>query len=50
MTGANQDTGPLERYFDETVARDKRIEPRDWMPAGYRKSMKIGRASCRERV
>jgi ring-1,2-phenylacetyl-CoA epoxidase subunit PaaA len=39
MTGANQDTGPLERYFDETVARDRRIEPRDWMPAGYRKSM-----------
>jgi ring-1,2-phenylacetyl-CoA epoxidase subunit PaaA len=39
MTGASADTGPLERYFDETVARDKRIEPRDWMPPAYRKSM-----------
>jgi ring-1,2-phenylacetyl-CoA epoxidase subunit PaaA len=29
----------LEREFDEMVAHDRRIEPRDWMPPGYRKTM-----------
>ncbi|HEY1914887.1 MAG TPA: 1,2-phenylacetyl-CoA epoxidase subunit PaaA [Streptosporangiaceae bacterium] len=29
----------LETYFEDTVARDRRIEPRDWMPAPYRKTM-----------
>ncbi|HSZ47982.1 MAG TPA: 1,2-phenylacetyl-CoA epoxidase subunit PaaA [Streptosporangiaceae bacterium] len=29
----------LELYFEETVARDRRIEPRDWMPDPYRKTM-----------
>src|SRR3984957_12986678 len=29
----------LERHFEETIARDRRIEPRDWMPAAYRKTM-----------
>src|SRR5487761_777219 len=29
----------LQQHFDATIARDRRIEPRDWMPAGYRKSM-----------
>jgi ring-1,2-phenylacetyl-CoA epoxidase subunit PaaA len=28
-----------QRHFDETVARDRRIEPRDWMPPAYRASM-----------
>ncbi|MHA7189023.1 1,2-phenylacetyl-CoA epoxidase subunit PaaA [Arthrobacter sp. MDT2-16] len=28
-----------ERLFDELIARDSRIEPRDWMPADYRKSL-----------
>jgi ring-1,2-phenylacetyl-CoA epoxidase subunit PaaA len=28
-----------ERYFQELIDKDSRIEPRDWMPAGYRKSL-----------
>ena len=32
-------SGPLERHFESTVAHDRRIEPRDWMPDGYRKTM-----------
>ncbi len=28
-----------ERLFDELIAQDSRIEPRDWMPADYRKSL-----------
>jgi ring-1,2-phenylacetyl-CoA epoxidase subunit PaaA len=45
MTGQAPDAGPapdapaLERYFEDTVERDRRIEPRDWMPEAYRKSM-----------
>jgi ring-1,2-phenylacetyl-CoA epoxidase subunit PaaA len=33
------DTAALERHFTETVERDRRIEPRDWMPDAYRRSM-----------
>jgi ring-1,2-phenylacetyl-CoA epoxidase subunit PaaA len=29
----------LEAHFDETIARNSRIEPRDWMPDGYRATM-----------
>jgi ring-1,2-phenylacetyl-CoA epoxidase subunit PaaA len=29
----------LQRHFDETLDRDQRIEPRDWMPEGYRKTL-----------
>ena len=29
----------LRAYFDETIARDRRIEPRDWMPDKYRATM-----------
>ncbi|GAB1640396.1 1,2-phenylacetyl-CoA epoxidase subunit PaaA [Krasilnikovia sp. MM14-A1259] len=28
-----------ERAFTETIDKDQRIEPRDWMPEGYRKTM-----------
>jgi ring-1,2-phenylacetyl-CoA epoxidase subunit PaaA len=28
-----------ERLFDELIARDSRIEPRDWMPADYRRAL-----------
>ncbi|MET4637516.1 1,2-phenylacetyl-CoA epoxidase subunit PaaA [Mycetocola sp. 2940] len=28
-----------ERYFQELLDRDSRIEPRDWMPEAYRKSL-----------
>jgi ring-1,2-phenylacetyl-CoA epoxidase subunit PaaA len=29
-------TAALEERFEETIARDARIEPRDWMPDAYR--------------
>jgi ring-1,2-phenylacetyl-CoA epoxidase subunit PaaA len=29
----------LERHFDRTIAREQRIEPRDWMPDGYRRTL-----------
>jgi ring-1,2-phenylacetyl-CoA epoxidase subunit PaaA len=28
-----------EQTFAETIERDQRVEPRDWMPDGYRKTM-----------
>ncbi|MCW2598073.1 MAG: 1,2-phenylacetyl-CoA epoxidase subunit, partial [Jatrophihabitans sp.] len=33
------DETALEEHFDATIAHDKRIEPRDWMPDAYRASM-----------
>ncbi len=36
------DAGPepaLEREFDALIAADDRVEPRDWMPEGYRKTL-----------
>jgi ring-1,2-phenylacetyl-CoA epoxidase subunit PaaA len=29
----------LQRHFERTIAKDQRIEPRDWVPEGYRKTM-----------
>ena len=29
----------LLTVFDQTIADDQRIEPRDWMPDGYRKTL-----------
>ncbi|WP_072690956.1 1,2-phenylacetyl-CoA epoxidase subunit PaaA [Rhodococcus marinonascens] len=29
----------LQALFDDTIAADQRIEPRDWMPDGYRKTL-----------
>ncbi|MFD5080526.1 1,2-phenylacetyl-CoA epoxidase subunit PaaA [Streptomyces sp. NPDC058371] len=29
----------LKSDFEATIARDQRIEPRDWMPEGYRKTL-----------
>ncbi len=29
----------LQHYFDHTIDSDRRIEPRDWMPDEYRKTM-----------
>lgn len=29
----------LQDGFDETIAHEQRVEPRDWMPDGYRKSL-----------
>jgi ring-1,2-phenylacetyl-CoA epoxidase subunit PaaA len=33
------DPGDLQEHFDDTIARERRIEPRDWMPDGYRATM-----------
>ncbi|MFI6996307.1 1,2-phenylacetyl-CoA epoxidase subunit PaaA [Nocardia sp. NPDC050175] len=33
------ESGELQRFFDETIAGEQRIEPRDWMPDGYRKTL-----------
>ena len=40
-TQAARPDGPpdLQEHFDATIAHDRRIEPRDWMPDGYRKTM-----------
>jgi ring-1,2-phenylacetyl-CoA epoxidase subunit PaaA len=37
--GAAPAAEALERHFEETVASERRIEPRDWMPDAYRKTM-----------
>ncbi|EID71854.1 MULTISPECIES: 1,2-phenylacetyl-CoA epoxidase subunit PaaA [Rhodococcus] len=29
----------LQELFDDTIAADRRVEPRDWMPDGYRKTL-----------
>src|SRR5690242_4014121 len=29
----------LQRYFDAVIAADQKIEPRDWMPDAYRKTL-----------
>src|SRR5918992_6255959 len=33
------DETALAAHFDATVAGDQRIEPRDWMPEAYRKTL-----------
>src|SRR5688572_6119593 len=33
------DEGALQEQFDAVIARNDRIEPRDWMPEGYRKTL-----------
>src|SRR3712207_7352178 len=33
------DEAELQQQFDATIAADHRIEPRDWMPEGYRKTL-----------
>jgi ring-1,2-phenylacetyl-CoA epoxidase subunit PaaA len=36
MTATDAD---LQQAFDAVIGRDQRVEPRDWMPDGYRKTM-----------
>ncbi len=40
-TGAavTRDDTVLQQHFDATIERDQRIEPRDWMPEGYRRTL-----------
>jgi ring-1,2-phenylacetyl-CoA epoxidase subunit PaaA len=37
-TGMDQNQ-QLSEHFEATISHDRRIEPRDWMPDGYRKTM-----------
>ncbi|MBY8863773.1 1,2-phenylacetyl-CoA epoxidase subunit A [Nocardia sp. CA2R105] len=39
MTTAAPSSTELQQQFDDTIAADQRIEPRDWMPEGYRKTL-----------
>ena len=34
-----QPSGEAQAYFDEIVAAEQKIEPRDWMPDAYRKTL-----------
>ncbi len=36
---ADDVTGELQSGFDDVIAHDHRVEPRDWMPDAYRKSL-----------
>ena len=38
-TAQNRRPGDSTVHFERTIARDQRIEPRDWMPEGYRKTL-----------
>ena len=33
------ETAALEQEFDAIIASGQRVEPRDWMPDGYRKTL-----------
>ena len=35
----NEELSDEERLFDELIANEQRIEPRDWMPDAYRKTL-----------
>ena len=45
MHGGSVDTHPasgtedLQRHFEQVIAAEQKIEPRDWMPDGYRQMM-----------
>jgi ring-1,2-phenylacetyl-CoA epoxidase subunit PaaA len=36
---SNERTVSLQREFDDTITAEQRVEPRDWMPDGYRKTL-----------
>ena len=39
QSNGGETVGDAERQFNATVAEDERIEPRDWMPEAYRKTL-----------
>ncbi len=39
MTTATDELSAEEREFERLIAADKRVEPRDWMPEAYRKTL-----------
>ena len=38
-TTADQATTAEQQHFDHLISEDSRVEPRDWMPEAYRKSL-----------
>lgn len=38
-TSQTSNTDALQMFFDDTIAHEQRIEPRDWMPDGYRRTL-----------
>jgi ring-1,2-phenylacetyl-CoA epoxidase subunit PaaA len=39
VTTTRPDEADLQAHFDATIAHDRRLEPRDWLPDGYRATM-----------
>lgn len=39
LTSVGEDDAAGQKLFDELIAADSRIEPTDWMPAAYRKTL-----------
>ncbi|NMH98317.1 1,2-phenylacetyl-CoA epoxidase subunit PaaA [Pseudonocardia acidicola] len=39
VAGTDELEAPLAADFDATIAADRRVEPRDWMPEAYRKTL-----------
>src|ERR1700757_4773985 len=39
MSSQSATTSELQGQFDSLIESDSRIEPRDWMPDGYRKTL-----------
>ena len=37
--GTAADTGVEQAHFDDVIAHERRIEPRDWMPDRYRATL-----------
>src|SRR5579871_3369193 len=39
LPGGSTDTGRLEEHFQRRVDADEKIEPKDWMPDAYRRTL-----------
>jgi ring-1,2-phenylacetyl-CoA epoxidase subunit PaaA len=39
LDGDAADLAALQQHFEAIIAADRRIEPRDWMPEGYRRTL-----------
>ncbi|MDN6130939.1 MAG: phenylacetate-CoA oxygenase subunit PaaI, partial [Corynebacterium casei] len=39
LTSVGEDDAAGQKLFEELIAADSRIEPTDWMPAAYRKTL-----------
>src|SRR5690625_6898048 len=39
LSSVGEDDAAGQKLFDELIAADSRIEPTDWMPAAYRKTL-----------